>query len=400
MKRRDFIQKAGALAAVSSLPIGVGASILKNRQAEVFNVGIIGYGDRGSGLHNVLNRMPEKFTVKGIAEVLPFRAEPVSKKYPQIPVYQDFRRILDDKEIDTVVVATPLNAHYEHAKAVLEVGKNLYLEKTMLFTLDEIQAFQDFVRNYPNQTIQVGHQYRYSPLYFKVKEYIQKGWLGKVTQVSARWDRNGSWRRPVPSPEFERQVNWRMYREYSGGLVAELLSHQMDFVNWAFDTVPDRIYGTGGIDYFQDGRETFDNVQVTLRYDKIGMVGNFGATCGNQYEGYAFKIKGTEGTISLLTNDGIFYPEPEKKAKLQEVDGVSGATPITWTDNRNGIKLVDEPTKDGTIYALEDFYRCLKEKSKPLCNVNNAGNTAQLVAIANQSIYEGIVIDGLFSSKD
>ncbi|TFV97689.1 Gfo/Idh/MocA family oxidoreductase [Algoriphagus kandeliae] len=389
MKRRDFIQKAGVAAAVSSLPLGVGASILTQKRNKIYNVGIIGYGDRGSGLHHVMNGMPEKFNIRGIAEVLPFRAEPAAKKYPQIPVYQDYRRILDDREIDTVVVSTPLNSHFEHAKAVLEAGKNLYLEKTMLFTLEEIRTFQDLVGKYPNQIIQVGHQYRYSPLYFKVKEYIQKGWLGKITQVSARWDRNNSWRRPVPSPEFERQVNWRMYKEYSGGLVAELLSHQMDFINWAFDTVPDQIFGTGGIDYFQDGRETFDNVQVTLRYNKAGMVGNFGATCGNQYEGYAFKIKGSEGTISLLTNDGIFYPEPEKKAKLQEVDGVSGATPITWIANKSGIKLVDQPTKDGSIYALEDFYRCLEEKAEPLCNVTNAGNTAKLVALANQSVYGG-----------
>ncbi|WP_100626955.1 Gfo/Idh/MocA family protein [Algoriphagus formosus] len=389
MKRRDFIQKAGVAAAVSSLPLGVGASILNQKRKKIYHVGIIGYGDRGSGLHRVMNRMPDKFSVKAISEVLPFRAQPAAKQYPDLKVYQDYRNLLDSAEIDTVVVSTPLNAHFEHAKAVLEAGKNLYLEKTMLFTLEEIQAFQELVRNYPNQTIQVGHQYRYSPLYFKVKDYIQKGWLGKITQVSARWDRNASWRRPVPSPEYERQVNWRMYKEYSGGLVAELLSHQMDFINWAFDTVPDRIYGTGGIDYYKDGRETFDNVQVTLRYDQAGMIGNFGATCGNQYEGYAFKIKGTQGTISLLTNDGGFYPEPEAKAKLQEVDGVSGATPITWTENRNGIKLVDEPTKDGTIYALEDYYRCLEEKATPLCNVENAGNTAKLVALANQSLYQG-----------
>lgn len=389
MKRRDFIQKAGVAAAVSSLPLGVGASILTKKRKKIYHVGIIGYGDRGSGLHRVMNRMPDKFSVKAIAEVLPFRAQPAAEQYPDLKVHQDYRKLLDSAEIDTVVVSTPLNAHFEHAKAVLEAGKNLYLEKTMLFTLEEIRAFQDLVGNYPNQTIQVGHQYRYSPLYFKVKDYIQKGWLGKITQVSARWDRNASWRRPVPSPEYERQVNWRMYKEYSGGLVAELLSHQMDFINWAFDTVPDRIYGTGGIDHYKDGRETFDNVQVTLRYDQTGMIGNFGATCGNQYEGYAFKIKGTEGTISLLTNDGVFYPEPEAKAKLQEVDGVSGATPITWTENRNAIKLVDEPTKDGTIYALEDYYRCLEEKATPLCNVENAGNTAKLVALANQSLYQG-----------
>ena len=77
-------------------------------------------------------------------------------------------------------------------------------------------------------------------------------------------------------------------------LVAELLSHQIDFINWAFNTHPDEVIGTGGIDNFKDGRETYDNVQAILRYSKDGMIGNFGATCSNAKEGYLFKIKGYE----------------------------------------------------------------------------------------------------------
>src|SRR5690606_13617851 len=123
--------------------------------------------------------------------------------------------------------------------------------------------------------------YRYTPLYYTVKDMISQGSLGKGMQVDCRWDRNWYWRRPVPDPSLERKINWRMYKEYSGGLAAELLSHQMDFIDWAFNTHPDTVYGTGGIDYYKDGRETFDNLQLALRYNEVGMIGNFGATCGN-----------------------------------------------------------------------------------------------------------------------
>ncbi len=72
---------------------------------------------------------------------------------------------------------------------------------------------------------------------------IEKGYLGKITHIDCRWDRNWNWRRAVPQGYTDRQVNWRMYKAYSGGLVAELLSHQIDFINWAFDTHPDEVLG-------------------------------------------------------------------------------------------------------------------------------------------------------------
>jgi predicted dehydrogenase len=151
----------------------------------------------------------------------------------------------------------------------------------------------------------------------------------------------------VPDTSLERQINWRMYKEYSGGLIAELLSHQIDFINWAFDTHPSEFMATGGIDVFKDGRETYDNVQVMLRYPDQNIVGNFGATCGNSRDGYLFKIKGTKGTVSLLTDQGMFYPEKDLLKEKGTVDGVTGATKITWEKNGES-PILAEPTKDGT----------------------------------------------------
>lgn len=357
---------------------------------KVYQIGILGYGDRGSGLHQVLNNMPDKFVVKGVCDDLPLRLENARRKYPSgVQFHQDYRKLLDQKDLDIILVATPLYLHFEHAKAVLDAGKHLFLEKTMVFTVDQAIELNALKKKYPKQIIQVGHQYRYSPLYFRVKEMIQNGWLGDVTQIEARWDRNHNWRRHVPNTELERKINWRMYKEYSGGLVAELLSHQLDFIHWAFETQPTSIYGVGGIDHFKDGRETYDNVQVTLRYEKEGMVGNFGATCANQHDGYSFKIKGSRGMVSLLTNEGVFYPEPDTKSELEEVDGVSGATRLVWSSDKKGIKILDQATKDGSYYAMDDFYRCLVEKELPHSNTVNGGKTAIAVALANESIYSG-----------
>ena len=387
LKRRDFIKTSAVLGLASTIPA---FAIHKGLQKK-YRIGILGYGDRGTGLHAVFNELPDLFEVTAVCDTLDFRLANLKNYADESSVksYKDYRAMLEDRSIDAIVISTPLYLHFEQAKACLEAGKHVFLEKAMTHTAEQALELQKIATKYSKQTIQIGHQYRYSPLYFKVKDYIRLGYLGKVTQIEVRWDRNGSWRRPVPSPEFERQVNWRMYHEYSGGLAAELLSHQIDFIDWAFETKPQTLFATGGNDYFKDGRETFDNVQVLARYEEAGMVGNFGATCSNAHEGYVFKIRGSKGTVSLFFNDGYFYPEEDQLAELQQVDGVSGATKLNWMADKKGIRLIDEPLKDGSFYALTDFYRCMEENALPHSNVMNGGDTAIIVALANESLKDG-----------
>lgn len=385
MSRRRFLIQTGIIGGGYLLQPAVGG-LFADTRLKPFKVGIIGCGDRGKGLLHILRELPERFQVVSYCDVLDFRLKETEKLLPDARKFTNYQQLLAEKELDIAVIATPLHLHYEMALKALEAGRHVFLEKTMTYNIPEAIELAQKVKQYPRQILQVGHQYRYVPLYFKVKEMINKGYLGKVTQIDCRWDRNWNWRRPVPAPELEKQINWRMYKAYSGGLVAELLSHQIDFINWAFDTHPDEVYGTGGIDNFPDGRETFDNVQVMLRYNKEGMIGNFGATCANAREGYIFKIKGTKGTISLLTNDGIFYPEKDELKELQTVDGVSGATKIEW-NKEGGIPIIKEKMKDGTWYAFNDFYDSITGNKLPASNVHTGARTAICVHLANEAMY-------------
>ncbi|WP_407426990.1 Gfo/Idh/MocA family protein [Arcticibacter sp.] len=384
MLRRDFLKQTGVLT----------GSVLLHREMAFsqtagsrIRAGVIGTGDRGKGLIHTMNELNESFEVTAICDVLDFRLLEARKitRYAALKQFSDYRKLLDDKSIDAVFIATPLNLHYPVAVAALEAGKHVYLEKTMTYSIQEAENLVNLVKKYPKLTLQVGHQYRYTPLYYRVKDMIQKGYLGKVTQIESRWDRNWNWRRQVSEPSLERKINWRMYQEYSGGLVAELLSHQMDFVNWAFDTHPDEVFGTGGVDFYKDGRETCDNVQVMLRYAKDNMIGNFGATCGNARDGYLFRLKGTKGTISLLMNDAIYYPEKKTLTELETVDGVTGATKIVWNSD-GGTPILKEKLKDGTWYALKDFHKSVHTGQFPASNVITGATTAVCVHLANQAI--------------
>ncbi len=388
MSRRIFLKQSGVLAGGMIFQNQLFASLASKK----LSIGIIGCGDRGTGIMKVMQEFPEMYEVKALCDPLNFRLESAKKiqGLPSNKLYNDYRKLLNDKKIDTVIIATPLNLHFEIAKAALQAGKHVYLEKAMTFNAEESLELVKLVEKYPKQVLQVGHQYRSSPLYYKVKEMIANGYLGKVTQIDSRWDRNWNWRRAVSNPSLERQVNWRMYKEYSGGLAAELLSHQIDFINWAFDTQPDQIYATGGIDNYKDGRETFDNIQATLRYQKEGMIGNFGATCSNERDGYLFKIKGSKGTVSLLMNEGVFYPEKVTRKELETVDGVTGATKITWNKD-GGIPILPEATKDGTWYALKDFYQSVSENKLPDSNVYTGAKTAIAVHLINTSAYTNTI---------
>lgn len=387
LNRRTFIKKGGAL--VAGAAIGLRAWGRNIAAGDKINLGVIGTGDRGLGLIRQLQDFPQ-FRVAACSDILPFRLEEgVAAAGEGCKGYEDYRRLLDDKAVDAVIVATPLSMHYEMAEAALDAGKHVYCEKTMVFREEEVFKLIGKVES-SGLVFQVGHQYRSTPLYYQVAEMIRQGYIGDVVNVYVQWNRNGDWRRPVPEPKYERIINWRMYREYSGGLTAELHSHQIDFVNYVFNSYPKKAIGLGGIDYWKDGRETFDNVNTIFEYPG-GMKVNCIALTSNSREGYIMKFRGSKGSIELNIDEGWIYSEQVAEKELGEVDGVSGAT-IQLLKEGQGIPIhVDEerPGLDNTGYALEAFYRSLIDRSLPYSNAYNGGATALCVRMAIDAMQDG-----------
>lgn len=389
MKRRDFVKQSSWLAGGVLLHQQMWKAFASSEPGKPIRIGVIGCGDRGRGLIDMAEELSDKLEVVAVCDTLEFRLEAIRKDFAgkKWTYHKDYKAILDNPEVEAVMIATPLYTHYEIAKASLAAGKHVYLEKTMTHNREQALKLVKLCKEHPKQIFQVGHQYRYTPLYFQIKDMIEGNALGKVTQIDCRWDRNWNWRREVPEGYTDRQINWRMYREYSGGLAAELLSHQIDFINWVYNTHPDEVYATGGIDFYPDGRETYDNLQAVLRYQKMGMIGNFGATCSNEREGYIFKLKGNRGTLELLMNEGYYYPEKQVRKELETVDGVSGATKIEW-NKAGGIPLVKEKMKDGTWYALAEFHKVITEGGQPASNVHTGAASAICVDMINRSCFD------------
>jgi predicted dehydrogenase len=366
----------------------LGMSAQTGLHSENLNIAVIGTGSRGHGLIRVLRQF-DSLNVTAACDVLPFRLEKALQDAEAGAVgVDDYRRILDMQEVDAVIISTPLSMHYKMAADALDAGKHVYCEKTMTYRKDEAVKLHTQSRETPGQVFQVGYQYRYLPLYGKVANLIRDGKIGKVTHVYVQWNRNGDWRRPVSSPDHERLINWRMYREYSGGLTAELHSHQIDYIQWIFDTQPERVMGMGGVDYWTDGRETCDNVHSLFEYPG-GMKVSCVSLTANGYNDYLIEFRGSRGTIRLGYDKAWFYWEAPNRKELGMVDGVTGATRKMMND-REGFEITMDTKEgwEGTHNALQEFHRCIVDGGTPVSDIKTGTRSAITVRMAIDAIRE------------
>ena len=389
MKRRTFIIKSGL--AGSGLMLGASvlpAKAFKISPNDTVNFGVIGTGSRGKGLISLLKRI-DGARVTACCDVLPFRLEEGLKRAgKKAKGYTDYRKLLDDKNVDAVIVATPFSTHAQIDIDALDAGKHVYGEKTMAKGMDGIKALVDKVAT--SKTIfQTGHQYHSSRLYMHVVDMIKNGVIGEVSLFECQWNRNGNWRRSVPDPSLERQINWRMYREFSGGLAAELSSHQIDFVSWVLGENPKKIMGAGGINYWKDGRETYDNINLLYEYPG-GAKAKYTCLTNNSLGDYQILVHGSKGTIQLdYTKAWITFEHGHEK-KLEDVDGVSGATSDPHLQGKG--RQINFSHEDPTKQALIDFRESILSNKTPLSDVHTGARTAAAVQLSLDAMYNNEIV--------
>jgi predicted dehydrogenase len=373
MKRKEFIRNSGGVLLGTVLSPNLIANTNLNSS---INLGVIGTGGRGQGIIKILNKL-SNFNVIGACDTIPFRLQEgfdLIKGNRKAKAFKDYRKLLDDKNIDGVIISTPLNTHDKIAVDAVDADKHVYCEKTLAKGASAIARIVNKCKT-SKKIFQTGHQYHSSRLYTKLVDMIADGKVGKITSIEAQWNRNGNWRRSVPEPSLERQINWRMYREYSYGLLAELSSHQIDFTNWLLQSTPQKAIGIGGIDYWKDGRETYDNTKVIYVFPE-GVKATFSCLTSNAKDDYKILVMGDKGTLTIFNQSAWFYPEGSYKAEYGEVDGVSGAT-TNWTQGKGtplDIKHID-PTKQ----ALMDFGESIINNKTPFSNVTTGAQAAYAV---------------------
>lgn len=322
--RRKFMKTAASVAAVAALPAAtaMAETASSSGAANPVRYGFIGSGTQGCTLLGFLATIPQGRCVVNCDIYPPNLKKGVETIGSNPDTSEDYRQVLDRKDVEAILIATPL---YLHAKMIidgLEAGKHVFVEKSMFFKEEEAEQVRKAAAAHPKQVLQVGLHRRASVLYQIAIEMVRKGALGKVMRVESRVTTHGTWRRPVADAKYERLINWRMYREYSGGLMAEMGSHFIDIANWVFEAEPVSVIGTGGIDYWKDGRETGDNVQAVFDYG-AGRRHYFNSMLFNGHRSSGVMIMGDEGTLDVTDSRGIYFREP--KAKV-----TTGSAKETW----------------------------------------------------------------------
>jgi predicted dehydrogenase len=342
--RRAFLSNvATGLAGALSVSRVLGAN-------DRIRLGIIGPGDRGTqDLQDALN-CPNTELI-GAADIYTERLAAVKKIAPNAKTYLDYRHMLEDKDIDAVLIATPQHLHCEHFVASLAAGKHVYQEKTMAFTVDHAKQMRAASQNAGNRTVQIGHQGCSSGQIFDAEKFVKTGYLGKVTAIHAHMYRNTrhdhpQWSRPVqakmtpeniiwksflgeaPPRDFDanRYLNWRFFWDYSGGNVYENMCHQLAFWYKAMNLkIPQAVTMTGGLYLWKDGREVPDTMNVSMEHPEE-ILFTWDSAFGNNELGISEDVLGNDGTISYTKRGDVRYiPQSMNRPDGKELVGEAKA---------------------------------------------------------------------------
>ena len=311
-------------------------------------LGFIGVGGMGTGLLKIFKGFPdvEVAAVCDVYEPHRLRAKELAGKHTE--EVSDFRRILDRKSIDAVVVATPDHWHAIPTILACQAGKDVYCEKPLSYRIAEGRAMVEAAKKAKRVT-QMGNLIHAGENYHRVVEIVRSGSLGTVTKTRV-WmaaDRRGlgspvdsepppgcdydAWLGPAPKRAFNSNrftFNWRYFWDYAGGILCDFCCHIVDPVHWAMDvSAPETIVATGGRYALKDNAETPDTLEVVYHYAKgdkgFDLVWSQSDSSSHGFEGRTQGIlfQGTEA--SLVCDYNTFEIFPERKGATIELPPVS-----------------------------------------------------------------------------
>jgi predicted dehydrogenase len=430
LTRRDFVMASGTAVGVAATVRSVGAA------GERTSYGVIGTGEQGRLLLHHMGVLGNCRCVAVCDTDDGNLKKGVEAAGSGAQGYKDYHDLLGRKDVDAVVIATPLSTHFAITRDALQAGKHVFCEPPLVFKAEEVHALRALAADRPKQVVQVGLQRRHSRFYQLAKMMVSKGLIGNVTHIQAQWHRNPGWKIP-PDPASEKYKYWMIFREFSAGLVGELGSHQIDVATWMFGTQPEYVIGVGGQEFVKDGRDINDNVQLIYRYRR-GQKLIYSAISTNQHlpmmgglrAEFGETIMGTGGTIEITigTEDepsiGLWYYEPRAALVTRgqgyaETPLIGGATMGSTGNGRKGIPLLLEKDQmsgtesflgqeakffkrwlyqQGLKYPVEErspigvqmesFFNCCRTGDSPTADLETGLRNATAVILSNLAMEE------------
>ena len=343
-------------------------------------LGVVGAGDRGRHVMGLFQKVPQ-VEVAAVCDIYANNIDLAKQKAPAAQGFSDHRKLLEMRNLDAVLIATPDHWHSRITIDALNAGKDVYVEKPLTLTIEEGPEIVKAAR-VNNRICQVGMQQRSGAHYILARDqYIRR--LGHVTLARTWWHGNSyhlrrapaslqtrpsnlDWARflgPLKWRDYDPQqyFNWRAYLDFGGGQVTDLFTHWIDVVHMFLGhDIPTSAVAAGGVYYYKDGRTAPDTINVLLEYGDH-YTATFEATLAPGIRGAAVEICGTEGRLWIDRSKMEFYTA-ERGAKPEVVQG---------------------PDYDFTLDHVKNFLDCCRSRKLPNGDVLIGHRSAQASHLGN-----------------
>jgi predicted dehydrogenase len=340
INRREFIRRSGLVTA-GTVALRSGNKIVWASDpgpasvppSERVRVGVIGIGMRAMGVTGSFVVAPGVELV-AVADVYDGRLTRAKELFGEkLETTKDYRRILDRKDIDAVLIATPDHWHKRMIIEAMDAGKDVYCEKPMTYTIDEGFEIIEAEKR-AKKILYIGSQWVNSPLVHMAKQLIDDGKLGQITLVKSWENRNtptGAWFYPIAPDASEKTIDWknwlgsaperpfdarryfrwRCYWDYSGGLQTDLVVHHLNTLHYLLgETAPRSVVTCGGSYRW---KKTYPEAEVPDVVNSLFEYPNFtynvSLTLNSENQGFGTCIMGTKGTIQIDEVKMTWFPE-------------------------------------------------------------------------------------------
>jgi predicted dehydrogenase len=403
LHRRRFLQASAALGAASFFVNPIDAAEVQPGANERIRVGIVGVA--GQGTYN-LNEVAKT----GLADIVALcdvdtnRAAPIRQRYPNARFYDDYRRMIEQKDLQAVLIATPDHHHAFAALAALRARKHVYCEKPLAHSVQEVRLMMETAAREKVVT-QMGTQIHAGDNYRRVVEIVQAGSLGAIRRVKV-WCSAGFrpgfrvkeampapkhlnydlWLGPAPQqghPPFRTgndttvHFNWRYWWDFGGGVLADMACHYMDLPHWALNLRhPTSVTATGRIIYKGD-----NNMPDKLQVD------------------YEYPARGTQPGVHLTWYHGVNGPDLDGKVTYAGYDsgvlfeGADGSLLANYGQHRfvrepQGFQR-PKPTIARSVGHHREWLQAIRAGGTTTCNFDYSGALAETVLLGNVAYRAG-----------
>ncbi len=400
--RRDFIRRTAFTTAGAGIALsGIGSPPKAFGANDKVLVGVIGTGRMGRDNLEDFAKQPE-VEIALVCDVFGPNLEAGLKSCQgKAKTCKDFREVLDRKDIDVVIVATPDHWHALMAVEACKAGKDVYVEKPISTTLEEGRRMVEAARKY-NRVVQVGTQQRSGIHFQKAVQAVQQGMIGKVSFVRTwnyaneypegignppdaeppadlDWD---LWLGPSPKVPYnwnrfgvgDRWSTFRYFWDYAGGYMTDWGVHLLDIVQWAMKVDgPSAVTAAGSKFFIQDNADAPDTLQVTYEYP------SFICTYENRWDngnsmygkGYGIEFHGTDGTMFVDRSGFKLFPEKRGRGSKQ-------------VDRTASMEMGS--VNDEHFDHVRNFLDCVKSRQRPTSDIEIGHRSTSVCLLGNVAL--------------